>query len=340
VSSHLGWMSVGVYNSAMKNTRRLSLLAFLLPLLATASPVFCQAGPKAKAFIDLLSTPQNDAVRRPLNDPERFDWTFFPGVRDGVRIGDLDQHQRKAFRAFLKSVLSPQGFRRIEMLRKVEAVSDRGGGVRTGFDEFWIRFYGDPGSRAWAWRLEGHHLVVNAVIVDGTVVSLTPLFFGASPVKGGADAPKVARGVEPLRAEDEAAIALQASLSESQRTAAGLGTLPNDIFSGMDRTARIPAEAGVALADLDDPQRALLQSIVDGYLGTWPEEANAHLAAKFKNADPSSVRFATAGPALRGAPHYWRITSPVLILEYSNGRNGANHAHAVLRTVHGEFPEP
>ena len=328
-------------NMHISSLRLARVVPCIVLVFTMTLPVFAQGGAEAKAFIDSLSEAQQSSVLRPINDPERFNWTFLPGLRDGIRLGDLDETQRAAFRAFLKNALSPQGFRRIDLLRKVEAVSDRGGGVRTGYDEFWIRFYGEPTSRAWAWRIEGHHLVLNAVIVDGEVVSITPLFFGAAPVKGSETAAKEARGVEPLRAEDEAAVALLASLGEKELAVASLaGSLPNEIVSGTNRSVQIPAKAGLSLANMNDAQQALLQSIIDGYLGTWPTAARARLASRFKACDPAEVRFAIAGPTDRAKPHYWRITSPVLVLEYANGRPGAAHVHAVLRTLHGEFPEP
>jgi hypothetical protein len=312
-----------------------AILLFLAVPKATA-----QSGDSAAAFIETLSDAQRTEAVHPINDPERFDWTYFPGIRGGVRLGDLDEGQRSAFRAFFETALSPQGMRRIDTLRKVEAVSDRGRGVKTGADEYWIRFYGDPGSRVWAWRLEGHHLVVNAAIVDGRVVSISPLFFGSAPVSGSEKGPKEVIGVEPLRAEDEAAMALLANLGPIERAMArSMGPVPGDIRSGTSRTAQLPPEAGVTLAKMNETQRALVQSIVDGYLGTWPEDARKGIAERFAAADPTTVRFATAGPDKREQPHYWRITSPVLIIEYFNGRAGANHAHVVLRTLHGEFPE-
>ena len=85
-------------------------------------------------------------------------------------------------------------------------------------------------------------------------------------------------------------------------------------------------------------EQALVKQIVAGYLGTWPEASRAKIMTAFNDTDPSDVRFAWSGPDVREAPHYWRIVSPVLVVEYWNGRAGANHAHAVVRTRHGEFP--
>ena len=89
---------------------------------------------------------------------------------------------------------------------------------------------------------------------------------------------------------------------------------------------------------MTEAERTLVKAIVRGYLGTWSEAAGKSIMKELENGDPENIRFAWSGSERRDAPHYWRITSPVLVVEYWNGRADANHAHAVLRTLHGEFP--
>ena len=48
---------------------------------------------------------------------------------------------------------------------------------------YFISFFGDPASgEPWGWQLDGHHLCLNAVVVDQRLV-LTPLFMGAEPAR-------------------------------------------------------------------------------------------------------------------------------------------------------------
>lgn len=293
---------------------------------------------EASAFLNTLSEAQRKEAIRPINDPERYDWTYFPGIRDGVSLGDLNTTQTKAFDAFLKATLSSQGLRRVDMLRKIEPVTDRGGGVHTGPNEYWVRFYGDPEKEAWAWRLEGHHLVLNAAIVGGNIVSVTPLFFGAAPVRGGSAAPPDAIGIEPLRAEDELAVALIRALNPVQTgVAKSIDSMPGDIRSGTERETKVPTSQGLAMSKMNPTQKAILKQIVEGYLDTWPKSAQSGIMKAFTESDPEKIHFAFSGSGQRAQPHYWRITAPTLIVEYWNGREGTNHAHAVLRTLHGEF---
>jgi hypothetical protein len=47
--------------------------------------------------------------------------------------------------------------------------------------------------------------------------------------------------------------------------------------------------------------------------------------------------FAWAGGVDRGAPHYYRIQGPRLLIEYANAQRGGNHAHSVFRDPEGDF---
>ena len=91
------------------------------------------------------------------------------------------------------------------------------------------------------------------------------------------------------------------------------------------------------MSKMDPAQKALIKKIVEGYLDTWPSSARQGIAKAFAESDQKQIRFAFSGSGLRAQPHYWRITAPSLVVEYWNGREGTNHAHAVLRTLHGEF---
>ena len=47
-----------------------------------------------------------------------------------------------------------------------------------------LAIVGDPaGNGPWAWRFEGHHLSLSALVAPGHGVSVTPAFFGANPAR-------------------------------------------------------------------------------------------------------------------------------------------------------------
>ena len=285
-------------------------------------------------FIETLAEPQRAIAIAPINAPDRGRWTYLAGPRTGLRLGDLGDDSRAAFDRFLDHALSPMGRDRVREVLRVEPVENRGGGVRTGPGEYWIRIHGDPttDAGAWAWRLEGHHLVLNTAIVDGAVVSVTPFFIGASPARH-------ATFGEPLAVEDRAAAKFLASLDPKQTAAAnGIGPAPGDIRSGTAAKMRSPEPGGLRGDRLSESQRAALQAIVFGILDFWPADSTERLRGRWRGQDPASLDFGWAGAGTRAGPHYWRIDSAVLLVEFANTSPSFDHAHLVLRTPGGEFP--
>ena len=45
------------------------------------------------------------------------------------------------------------------------------------------------------------------------------------------------------------------------------------------------------------------------------------------------MHFAWAGGIETGAPHYYRIHGPTVLIEYDNTQNDANHIHTVYRDL-------
>ena len=50
-----------------------------------------------------------------------------------------------------------------------------------------------------------------------------------------------------------------------------------------------------------------------------------------------SVHVAWAGSTEPGAPHYYRLQAPRLLIEWDNTQRGANHAHSVWRDPAADF---
>ena len=305
------------------------------------------AGAAAQTFLASLDKSQRSEAVAAINAPDRGTWTYLAGPRTGLRLGDLQPEQRAAFDRFLATALSEAGLRRVREVLAVEPTSDRGRGVRTGPGEYWIRFYGtpvpspstteapgherEPASDAWAWRLEGHHLSLNVAMVDGLVVSVTPFFFGAAPSTH-------AELGEPLALDDSRAERLLASLDSIQKAAAmSIGPAPADVRSGTGSRPKMPRDGGIKAASLSTAQKAELDALIIELLDVWPAGSTAHLRKRWKQTDPETVRFAWAGSARRNGPHYWRVMSPSLVLEFSNSSPAVNHAHLVLRTTDDEF---
>ena len=93
---------------------------------------------------------------------------------------------------------------------------------------------------------------------------------------------------------------------------------------------------GVAAAALDPGQREMLRALLGTYLGRVPAEVSP-LSRYDDEAELDAVHVAWAGPTEPGAPHYYRLQGPQLLIEWDNTQRGANHAHSVWRDPSADF---
>jgi uncharacterized protein DUF3500 len=97
------------------------------------------------------------------------------------------------------------------------------------------------------------------------------------------------------------------------------------------------APKGIGAADLSAGQRQVLGQIAAAYVGRLPEELAAAELGAYRGEALEALSFAWAGGVERGAPHYYRVQGPRLLLEYDNAQRAGNHAHSVWRDPTGDF---
>jgi Protein of unknown function (DUF3500) len=95
------------------------------------------------------------------------------------------------------------------------------------------------------------------------------------------------------------------------------------------------APKGIAGAELNADQRALLLALLGTYFGRVPEAASP--LARYDATALDAVHIAWAGPTEPGRPHYYRIQGPHLLIEWDNTQRDANHAHSVWRDPDRDF---
>ena len=114
-----------------------------------------------------------------------------------------------------------------------------------------------------------------------------------------------------------------------------------ELASGYDagdhqRVALTSAPKGLPAGELDAEQRGLLRALLATYLERVPHG----LSPQDDYADDAvldAVHLAWAGPTAPGAPHYYRLQGPRLLIEYDNTQRQANHAHSVWRDPVTDF---
>jgi hypothetical protein len=92
---------------------------------------------------------------------------------------------------------------------------------------------------------------------------------------------------------------------------------------------------GVAGAELDTGQREVLRMLLDTYFSRVPAEISP--LPRYDDDALDAVHVAWAGPTQPGAPHYYRLQGPRLLVEWDNTQRGANHAHSVWRDPVADF---
>ena len=92
---------------------------------------------------------------------------------------------------------------------------------------------------------------------------------------------------------------------------------------------------GIPAADFTVEQRELLRALLATYFGRVPEAASP--MAAYDDAALDALHVAWAGSTEPGAPHYYRVQGPHLLIEWDNTQRGANHAHSVWRDPDNDF---
>lgn len=90
---------------------------------------------------------------------------------------------------------------------------------------------------------------------------------------------------------------------------------------------------GVPGAELDAGQRQQLRDLLATYTDRVPEGARR----TWDDEELDEVHLAWAGSLADGAPSYYRVQGPRLLVEWDNTQRDANHAHSVWRDPEHDF---
>ena len=291
----------------------------------------------ATAFLASLTPELRTKAALPFDGAARQDWHYVPRDRAGVEFAQMDDVQRRAARALMRSALSSQGAGKVEEIMLLDAVlreMEKGSGVRRDPLAYSVAVFGTPGGDAWGWKLEGHHVSLNFTGA-GTSTAVTPAFLGANPaeVRTGERA-----GLRVLSQEEDLARELLASLTADERRTAVLGDrAPDDILAVPGRALEQVDGSGLAWAAMNPAQRALVERLLAEFARNLRYDLAEAELARIHAAGMDAVRFAWMGSDRRGEGHYWRLSGPTFVIECDNTQNGANHVHTVWRDRQRDF---
>jgi hypothetical protein len=296
----------------------------------------------ATAFLAFLTPGQRAQVVFPLESEERLNWNYIPRERAGMSLGEMDGSQRKLVLALLSSGLSRRGYAKALDIMSLESILGKLEGPARHYprdpDLYYVTVFGTPSDTSpWGWRIEGHHLSVNYLIVSGNWVAPTPNFFGANPARVPEGSLK---GWRILAAEESLARDLLASLDEGQKARTIMDAeAPSDIITRAEPRVKIDAPTGIAGADMTEDQRHLLMDLVVEYTTRMPSDIADTQLNQIETNGMADIHFAWAGAQKQGEGHYYRLHGPSFLVEYDNTQNNANHIHTVWRDLKNDWGE-
>jgi hypothetical protein len=302
----------------------------------------------AAEFLAALTADQRARTTFAIDDDEWRKWMnqhFY--VRQGVSFLEMTPAQRDAGFALMRAALSARGLQQTrDIMRLNETLGELNG---NNFEEYgeWryhLTVMGTPSAKEpWGWQFDGHHAIVNYFVLGDQVV-MTPFFAGSEPVIATSGRHK---GTSVLQDEQNRGLAFVNTLDEAQRGKAILSsekTRNNNLTEAWKDNAVVP-QAGIAASDLSDAQRRQLLDLIGLYVSNM-KEGHARVKMSEVRAHLAETSFAWVGKTDPDAVFYYRIQSPVILIEFDHqtpanlripGRTGPNreHIHVVVRTPNG-----
>jgi Protein of unknown function (DUF3500) len=296
----------------------------------------------ASRFLTALDDSQKAQATYGFDDPERLNWHFIPRPRKGLPLKAMTPAQRALAFGLLQTGLGASGYLKATTIMSLEAVlkeMEQGSGPVRDPELYYVTIFGTPSTTGkWGWRVEGHHLSLNFTLDNGEIVSASPTFFGSNPgeVRQG---PR--KGLRTLADLEDRALRFVQALDDSQKKVAVTAEKAPGEIRDANKPQPPTAEAeGIAYAQLNDDQKAILRALVEAYTADMTAEVAAAWIEEIRKAGPEAIRFAWTGVLDRNGPHAYKVQGPTFLIEFNNTQNNSNHIHAVWRNMLGDFAIP
>ena len=320
----------------------------LFPIRSTGvstAPVRSTAG----AFLATLTPEQRTKTVFSVDDLEWRKWNnVHRYTRQGLSFKEMSDAQRTRAFALLAAALSAKGLvKSRNIMRLNETIAE----MTKRFDEYgeglyYLTVMGEPSDTApWGWQLDGHHAVINYFVLGDQVV-MTPHFAGSEPVTATSGKYK---GTSVLQDEQNQGLAFVNALTPDQRGRAILrsGDKTEDLnLTEAWKDNVVLDYAGVPASALSVAQQEQLLALIGLYVGAM-DDGHARVKMAEVRAHLDRTWFAWVGRTDPGSVFYYRVHSPVVLIEFDHQKpigtrhllNPATptvqHIHTVVRTPNG-----
>jgi hypothetical protein len=304
----------------------------------------------ADKFLASLTEAQRGKTMFTVDDDEWRKWMnqhFY--VRQGVSFLEMNEQQREAAFGLLRAGLSARGLKLTRDIMKLnQTLGELNGNDFEQYGEFryYITIMGKPSkTEPWGWQLDGHHAIINYFVLGDQVV-MTPFFAGSEPVIAPSGKYK---GLAVLQDEQDYGLAMIKALDEPQRQKAILqvSKTGNNNLTEAFKDNVVLDYAGVRASELSKLQQKQLLDLIELYVDNT-DDGHARVKMDEVRKYLDRTYFAWIGKTEQGGVYYYRIHSPVILIEFdhqlpANYRPAGidpkvpnpQHIHVVVRTPNG-----
>jgi hypothetical protein len=303
----------------------------------------------AERFITSLNNEQLAKTMFPVDDIQWRKWMnqhFY--FRQGISLQEMSETQRDLAFGLMRASLSTRGFeltRNVMRLNEVlgELIDDP---IFLGEWLYHITIMGIPSAtEPWGWQFSGHHAIVNFFVLGDQIV-MTPLFLGSEPVRATSGKYK---GVVVLQEEQKEGLDMVRALpgAQQQKAILNFSKTGNNNLTEAFKDNVVLDYSGIRAKDLEDPARRRLRDLAQLYVSNMDD---GHARVKMSEVEKhiENTWFAWIGGTQDDSVFYYRIQSPVILIEFDHQRPAnlakftkdpnvptRQHIHCVVRTPNG-----
>ena len=302
----------------------------------------------AELFLSSLTLDQTEKTQFDIDDDEWRKWSNVDnGIydRQGVSLKEMADTQKKAAFGLMQVSLSAKGLQLSKDIMKTDQTLKELNNGDPAYDEelYFFTLMGSPSpTEPWGWQLDGHHLIINFFILGDQVV-MSPVFMGGEPIITTSGKYK---GNTLFQDEQNLGLDFMQSLSKALQTEATLSTTKhnNDIKAEASKDNITLNYEGLPVSKLNAENKEKLVHLITQYINNM-KEGHHQIKVEEIMAYWDHTYFAWVGETTPDAVFYYRIHSPVVLIEFDhqaavgvpNSSKGPvrNHIHTVVRTPNG-----
>jgi hypothetical protein len=319
----------------------------LFPIQATG----ITTKPIKKAAENFLKSLNNEQLIKTQFEIQNNEWQKWANMdnglytRQGISLKEMSQTQRKLAFGLMQKALSAKGLKLSKDIMKTDQTLRELDNNDPRYDEelYYFTIMGKPSTtEPWGWQIDGHHLVINYFILGDQVV-MTPTFMGGEPIVTTSGKYK---GNTLFQDEQNIGLAFMQSLTVEQQKQATLSAdkKRNDIQAEAFSDNKTIDYQGLAVSAMNEEQKTKLLDLINQYISNMDE---GHSKVKMEDIKKQldNTYFAWVGKTDKEAVFYYRIHSPVVLIEFdhqgavgvkSQSREATrNHIHTMTRTPNG-----